>query len=404
MAETEWSDEELHAAVVSYLEMRQQEEANEPYSKSEIRRRLQATSLARRSESSIEYRMQNISYVLQKRGYKRIAGYAPAANVGEATEARLVSMIEDAGGFQVDGGPPGPSTLQDIVSDANLLMGVKAVFGPMTSHVLCFGGRGDPSTKSYYSVPAGAARRAVERPFVLTIGGGKDVRPGSEGRVTNLVRVSLVYGPTALLVGDPKEAKRLAQWPVSIALHDVWRLKGAPHLVDDLGFPDRKILAGAQDGIVHPEDMVARLWDELRNWPVERAAVLLPANFYDSGQPRLFIGKLPSLPSKGGAEEGKRILKLQKSLERDPRLAKAAKQLNVAKHGTPTCESCDFSHGDLAMFDAHHPTPLAVGHRHTLPEHLEILCPTCHRRAHRKSLLDPYSISELREWVAAGRP
>jgi 5-methylcytosine-specific restriction enzyme A len=56
------------------------------------------------------------------------------------------------------------------------------------------------------------------------------------------------------------------------------------------------------------------------------------------------------------------------------------------------------------MFDAHHPAPLAVGKRVTLPEHLQILCPTCHRRAHRKGRVQPFSLLELQAWVRAGRP
>ena len=165
--------------------------------------------------------------------------------------------------------------------------------------------------------------------------------------------------------------------------------------------PDRTILAGAQDGIIRPDEKVELLGDKLKDGPLELMALPLPANFYDPGRPRLAIAKRPMNP---GAKEGERIWKLQKQLERDPKIKKIAKSLNVEKFGQPTCEACLFAHPDRAMFDAHHPTPLAVGVRVTLPEHFEILCPTCHRRAHRKSMLDPFSLIEIKEWIAAGRP
>jgi 5-methylcytosine-specific restriction enzyme A len=292
----------------------------------------------------------------------------------------------------------------DVIATPSSLMGVKAVFGIISSHVLCFGGRGDRNNKSYFSVAAGAARRAVTRPYVITIGGGKEVRKGLEGRVLNLARTALVYGPTSTLVTDPAEVARLAQWPVAIGLHDVWQFVGLPHLVEDLGFADRTILAGSQDGIIHPDEAMNRLWTALLEWPVEPVALPLPGNFYDTGHPNFVMASLPGIPRFAGAEEGERIWKLQLKVERDPATVREAKRLNFQRHGSMTCEACGFAHSDGAMFDAHHPTPLAVGKRTTFPEHLQILCPTCHRRAHRKSRLDPFQLHELRAWVASGRP
>jgi 5-methylcytosine-specific restriction protein A len=205
-------------------------------------------------------------------------------------------------------------------------------------------------------------------------------------------------------VTDPLEVIRLAQWPVAIGPHDVWRFVGLPHLVDDLGFPDRTILAGSQDGVVRPDEAMNQLWTKLVDWPIERVALRLPGNFYDSGQPKLVLTRLPGIPPSAGAEEGDRVWKLQLKTERDPATAREAKRLNIERYGSMTCEACRFAHSDSAMFDARHPTPLAVGKRTTLPEHLLILCPTCHRRAHRKSRLDPFQLHELRTWVASGRP
>ncbi|GBD47035.1 HNH endonuclease [Methylopila sp. Yamaguchi] len=399
--EMEWTDAELDAAVKAYSEMVLLELAGTPYSKSEHRRRLLAGPLAGRSSGSVEYRMQNISYVMDLLGRPRISGYKPAGDVGPANEARLRRIIETSGGA------PSSEALErlaDVVSGSDEIIGVKAVFGPLSSHVLCFGARGTINDKSYFQVAAGAAKRATTRPYVITIGGGKNVQKGYEGRVLNVARLALVYGLTSTLITDPEEVGRLAQWPVAIALHDVWRFAGAPRLVEDLGFADRTILGGSQDGIVHPEQAMKQLWAALHGLPVERVGLPLPGNFYDSGKPRLVTARLPTIPA-SGAEEGARVLKQQLAVERDRRLAREVKHQNRMRYGAITCEACGFTHKDGAMFDVHHPTPLAIGKRTTLPEHLLVLCPTCHRRAHRKSAspLDPYTLHELKEWVADGR-
>lgn len=398
--ESGWTDEELKAAVTAYLSMLHLEQAGTPYSKSEFRRQLIATSLSARNDSSVEYRMQNISSVMESMGRPRVAGYRPASNIGTASVARLKRIIED---LEEPNREKVTLQVRDIVATPDLIMGVKAVFGRVSSHVLCFGSRGNINDKSYFSVAAGAARRATTSPYVITIGGGRNVQHGLDGRVLNVARTALVYGPTSTLITDPAEVSRLAQWPVAIGLHDVWRFSGEPHLVDDLDFADRTILAGSQDGIVHPTEAMLRLWTALKDWPIKPVALPLPGNFYDSGKPTLVIGKLPGIPTSAGAKEGDRVWRLQLRTERNSLVAKQAKELNLQRFGSMTCEACDFTHSDAAMFDAHHPTPLAVGKRNTLPEHLQILCPTCHRRAHRKSPLDPYQLHELRDWVAAGR-
>ena len=298
------------------------------------------------------------------------------------------------------------TTIRDIVSDPDRIMGCKAVFGTISSHVLCFAGRGDAASPNrHYMLPAGAARRAMTRPFVIAIGGGAQVRQGFRGRVLNIAHMSTVYGDTATLLDDEKEIERLARWPVAVALHDVWRLDGDPLLIEDLGMPDRRVLEGAVDGIVRHDERIAMLWEKIADWPINLAALPQPANFVDTGVPTLrrdgdrgeIVGGIKS-------EEGRRIWTLQLNIERDRGKGNEAKRLSAARHGRPTCEACGFGHDDFGMLDAHHPNPLASGIRQTLAEHLVILCPTCHRRAHRKDKLAPYTLAEVREWVSQGRP
>ena len=291
----------------------------------------------------------------------------------------------------------------ELVTSPDLLMGAKAVFGDISSHVMCFGARGEMHTKRRYSVAAGAANRATERPFILAVGGGSRVRDNLHGCVLNVVRASTRYGETAAFVPD-KEAERLAQWPVGLLLHDVWAIDGFPHQIRDLGLPDLRLLAGAQDGIVRPEPRISELWEALSSLELTLQALPPPTNMFDDGVPIRVARRRSLFNFKTHEEEGRRLWKLQLSTERDRILSQVAKDLNTAKHGQPTCEACSYSTPDREMFDAHHPVPLCAGKRTTHAQDLVILCPTCHRRAHRKSQLDPYDIDELREWVAADRP
>lgn len=281
-------------------------------------------------------------------------------------------------------------------------MGAKAVFGAINSHVMCFGSRGDIGENRRYSVAAGAARRAVHRPFILAVGGGAKVRDNLGGCVVNIVRAGTLYGETAAFVPE-QEAQRLGQWPVGLLLHDVWEFGGYPHQVRELGMPNLRLLAGAQDGIVRPEPRISELWEALRNWPVTLKSLPPPNNVLDTGEPTRVVKQRPVFRGSMQSDEGKRLWKLQLSIESNQRLKAAAKELNRAKHGSYRCEACAYSSADKAMFDAHHPTPLSAGPRTTHAEDLLILCPTCHRRAHRKTPLDPFTLDELRNWIEADR-
>ena len=65
------------------------------------------------------------------------------------------------------------TVVRDIVPSPDLIMGCKAVFGRVSSHVLCFAGRSDQnSPRRYYMMPAGPARRAVTQAYIIAVGGG----------------------------------------------------------------------------------------------------------------------------------------------------------------------------------------------------------------------------------------
>ena len=82
----DWSKSEIKAAVGAYLTMLALELNGQKFNKAQENRLLRQGALADRSESSVEFRMRNISTVLEQLGRARIKGYRPAENVGANVE------------------------------------------------------------------------------------------------------------------------------------------------------------------------------------------------------------------------------------------------------------------------------------------------------------------------------
>jgi 5-methylcytosine-specific restriction protein A len=90
-----WSEQELKAAVVAYVQMHNDEANGVSFVKKNIYAQL--SERFGRSEKSFEYRMQNISYIYSVMGRKWVSGLKPAKNVGSkiaATIERLISEVE----------------------------------------------------------------------------------------------------------------------------------------------------------------------------------------------------------------------------------------------------------------------------------------------------------------------
>ncbi|QIM48348.1 HNH endonuclease [Pusillimonas sp. DMV24BSW_D] len=97
----DWSEEELLAAVDAYRQMAKMQEAGVTYSKKHFYEDL--ASRFERSAKAFEYRMQNISAVLDELGLPWIPGLKPAVNVGTAIKAKLIEIIQgDALQKQID--------------------------------------------------------------------------------------------------------------------------------------------------------------------------------------------------------------------------------------------------------------------------------------------------------------
>ena len=85
-----WSDEELSIAVSGYLGILDAQKKGNKINKTEVYRSLAAKT--GRSPKAIEYRMQNISYVLQLSGRSTVKGLAPARHVG----IKVIEKLEHA--------------------------------------------------------------------------------------------------------------------------------------------------------------------------------------------------------------------------------------------------------------------------------------------------------------------
>ena len=74
MAQENWTDEELEACLIAYLDMLGKQSVGLEFSKSDYRRALLSGVLKRRTNGSIEYRMQNISAFFASRKLPTVAG------------------------------------------------------------------------------------------------------------------------------------------------------------------------------------------------------------------------------------------------------------------------------------------------------------------------------------------
>lgn len=287
---------------------------------------------------------------------------------------------------------------EELMPSVDQLMGVKAVFGPLRGRAVCFASRGDAQlkNKAHFRTGRTVAEYAEQRPFLITIGGGSQVRDGLGGHVLNVARVSKAYGETNAFYLDPEDQARLAQWPVATGLLDVYEVAGFPHLVEALGLPDRTILANAFDIVVRPEEKVSALWDALRGHELNLVDLPPLPNFREPDSVTL-VGT--SLPKRVSKEEGQRLYREVQIFERKSDLAKLARQANRDAHdGIVTCDACGFSDDLDGMLDVHHLVPLMLGVRETTLSDLVVLCPTCHRWAHRKggSNIDPLPLNLLK--------
>lgn len=97
-----WTDAEYQATVEAYLWMLEQEQSGKPYNKSKVNKDLRDGPLAARSKPSVEFRMRNISAVLEELCLPWIKGYLPAGNVRGEGKEKVKFYLANAGGYTPD--------------------------------------------------------------------------------------------------------------------------------------------------------------------------------------------------------------------------------------------------------------------------------------------------------------
>ena len=117
-----WADSELEAAVDAYLDMLTDELNGRRVVKAHTYREL--SEKVGRNAKAWEFRMQNISYVLDGLSLQWIDGLKPAKNVGQDVAARLVKLIEVRPFPQQSRAP----TLDQVTQDAE----TEGAFNPGT--------------------------------------------------------------------------------------------------------------------------------------------------------------------------------------------------------------------------------------------------------------------------------
>lgn len=96
--EIDWTKSELRVSVAAYLDMAGRFRNGQPAVKKQVYRDLAAQ--IGRSEKSCEYRMRNISYVLELMGRDWIPGLPPATNVGVRVTGLIEALIGELDGRQ----------------------------------------------------------------------------------------------------------------------------------------------------------------------------------------------------------------------------------------------------------------------------------------------------------------
>lgn len=94
-----WTTRENRACVSAYFDILDSELAGRPVVKAHVRRDLRAGWLQARSDGSIEYKMQNVSAVMDELGCRWVKGYKPAGNF-QSDLAEEVSRQLDRRGWQ----------------------------------------------------------------------------------------------------------------------------------------------------------------------------------------------------------------------------------------------------------------------------------------------------------------
>jgi len=93
MTEKNWTNEELFAALQSYLFLLSSQVHGITVDKNQVIEKLLKTSLRERNRAAVRYRFRNFSHIFLKDNYVTLKGYTPASQVGPKVEIRIRNIL-----------------------------------------------------------------------------------------------------------------------------------------------------------------------------------------------------------------------------------------------------------------------------------------------------------------------
>lgn len=165
----EWNDEELKASVEAYVEMQRGERAGRLFTKQQYYKEL-ARALGR-SEKTIEYRMQNISYVLSLMGRGWLTGLRPEKNIDAGVAVKIEKLVGEIAGQKTIPVAAFEIAVREKVSRKNLAVS-RGNPHPKAKRVSVTQFRRDAAVKAWVLRQAGGICEGCEKsaPFIGTDG------------------------------------------------------------------------------------------------------------------------------------------------------------------------------------------------------------------------------------------
>ena len=164
----------------------------------------------------------------------------------------------------------------------------------------------------------------------------------------------------------------------------------------DPKFPEHKGLSGASKQDKKYFDLYVNNQEELSEIVYEIKKVLVNARLERNLVPDIddedYVGK-----------EGKEIIRMHRTRERDPKIIKEKKEKTLKEKGKLVCEACGFDFEEIygergyGYIECHHKIGVSNMNEddETKLEDLALVCSNCHRMIHRKK--DWLTIKELKE-------
>lgn len=145
VAGEDWTEAENEALVSAYFDLLEAEQASAPLVKSHVNEELREGPISGRSRSSVEFKMRNVSSVMDMLGLPWVTGYRPAVNTQRSALEEIVLRIA------TERGAKGSSVAREVVESRAITDAAQAAEGAYAYR----------TGQSFSSDPA--TRRAVER-------------------------------------------------------------------------------------------------------------------------------------------------------------------------------------------------------------------------------------------------